>query len=149
MTWKQFHFESNMFFDNIAGPADWLRLKAAYPTMSDDDLLDAKEATYDGHRTKADRDSRPNYGLRGEHDGVKRLRDFFEENDMLRLIPGHAGDTSKQIERLNNGNDKNIGRDRTRCGLWQFAFIAHEPGVWIEGHASNSRRTIGQSCNVR
>ena len=88
MTWKQFHFESNLFFDTISGPDDWLRLKAAYPNMSDDDLLAAKEATYGGHRTKADRDDHPNYGLRSEHDGFKRLRDFFEDNDMLKLIPG-------------------------------------------------------------
>lgn len=88
MTWKQFHFGSNLFFDKIAGPEDWLRLKADYSDMSDDDLLNAKEATYGGHRTKADRDDYPNYGLRSEHDGTKRLREFFEENDMLRLIPG-------------------------------------------------------------
>ena len=86
MTWQQFYFESSLFFDTVAGPEDWMRLKAAYPNMSDSELLDAREATYGGQRTKADRDATPNYGLRYEHDGARRLRDFFEDHDMLRLL---------------------------------------------------------------
>jgi hypothetical protein len=92
--WKRFHFESNRFFDSLKGPEDWLRLRAAFsdtsnpPTLSDDELLDAKEATYGNTLCAQFRKKHPNYGFAQEHDGVKRLRDFFEENDMLRLLPG-------------------------------------------------------------
>jgi len=85
--WKRFYFESNMFFDGVEGPSDWERLRAAYPRMSDDQLLAAKEATYGGTRKVEERIKRPNYGFRGEHDGEKTLRDFFVENGMLDLIP--------------------------------------------------------------
>lgn len=80
--WTPFHFEANMFFDTINGPDDWDRLRSAYPDMSDEELLDAKEATYAGTRSQADRDARPNFGLRSEHDGERRLRDFFAEHGM-------------------------------------------------------------------
>lgn len=81
-TWKPFFFESNQFFDTIRGMADWERLKAAYPDMSDDELLDAKEATYKGNRPQEERDAHPNYGLRYEHDGERTLRGFFEAQGM-------------------------------------------------------------------
>lgn len=85
--WKQFHFEANQFFDNIAGPDDWQRLRNAYPKLSDETLLNAKEATYRGTRAVEERAARPNFGFRIEHDGEKSLRDYFVEHDMLNLIP--------------------------------------------------------------
>jgi len=85
--WKTFWFESNQFFDNVTRPEDWVRLRAAYPHMTDSDLLDAKEATYKGTRSQEVRDLKPNYGLRIEHDGERSLREFFKENNMLRLLP--------------------------------------------------------------
>jgi hypothetical protein len=84
-TWKPFFFESNKFFDTIRGMEDWERLKAAYPDMSDDQLIDAKEATYNGSRTQEDRDAHPNYGLRYEHDGERTLRQFFAAHGMSLL----------------------------------------------------------------
>lgn len=87
ITWKPFHFEANMFFRTIAGPFGWQRLRQAYPNMTDDELLDAKEATYGGTLSEAQRNHHPNFGLRREHDGEKTLRDFFVENGMLELLP--------------------------------------------------------------
>lgn len=81
-TWKPFFFESNQFFDTIRGIEDWERLKAAYPDMSDDQLLDSKEATYKGNRKQEERDAHPNYGMRYEHDGERTLRGFFETHGM-------------------------------------------------------------------
>lgn len=85
--WQRFFFESNMFFDHIEGPEDWQRLRDAYPNKTDDELLAAREATYGGKRSQELRDTRPNYGFRGEHDGEKLLRDFFVEHNMLELLP--------------------------------------------------------------
>jgi hypothetical protein len=87
MAWKRFHFESNQFFDGIETPNEWILLRDAYPKLSDDELLAAKEATYRGTRTTEERLKRPNFGFRIEHDGEKTLRDFFVENGMLELIP--------------------------------------------------------------
>ena len=80
--WKPFFFESNQFFGKINNPEDWALLKAAYPFLCEDQLLDAKESTYKGHRRKEVRDVQPNYGFRIEHDGERTLRDFFKENGM-------------------------------------------------------------------
>lgn len=80
--WRRFYFESNMFFDHIENMEDWQRLRDAYPSFTDEQLLDAKEATYGGHRLQEERDEFPNYGFRLEHDGERRLRDFFAENGM-------------------------------------------------------------------
>jgi hypothetical protein len=85
--WKRFHFEGNQFFDGVESPEDWQRLRAAYPDLTDDELLASKEATYGGHRSAEERERRPNFGRRIEHDGEKTLRDFFVENGMLELIP--------------------------------------------------------------
>lgn len=85
--WKRFHFESNRFFQGIEGPQDWQRLRAVYPELSDDELLASQEATYQGTRAIEEREKRPNYGRRFEHDGEKTLRDFFVECGMLELIP--------------------------------------------------------------
>lgn len=84
--WKTFHFESNRFFDKINNPNDWERLREAYPGKTDQDLLAAKEATYKGKKPQEDRDNKPNYGFRFEHDGEKTLLDFKQHN-MLHLIP--------------------------------------------------------------
>lgn len=80
--WKRFWFESNQFFGYIENAEDWQRLRDAYPFFTDDGLLDAKEATYNGSLTLEERDARPNYGLRWEHDGERTLRDFFNANGM-------------------------------------------------------------------
>lgn len=80
--WKRFYFESNQFFDYIEGPADWQRLRDAYPRLTDEQLLGAEEATYGGNRTQEERDAMPNYGFRWEHDGQRTLRDFFSANEM-------------------------------------------------------------------
>lgn len=80
--WKRFFFESNLFFDHIENMSDWQRLCDAYPKLTDTQLLDAKEATYGGHRTQQERDERPNYGFRLEHDGKRTLRDFFAKHGM-------------------------------------------------------------------
>lgn len=85
--WKRFHFEGNRFFDGIEGPEDWQRLRAAYPDLTDDDLLASKEATYGGRRSAEERERRPNFGRRIEHDGEKTLRDFLVANEMMDLIP--------------------------------------------------------------
>lgn len=76
--WKRFYFESN----HIEGLADWQRLRDAYPRLTDEQLLDAKEATYSGYRPQEERDAMPNYGFRIEHDGQRTLRDFFNANGM-------------------------------------------------------------------
>lgn len=86
MSWTTFFFESNQFFDHISGMKDWERLRAAYPSMCDEQLLSAREATYRGSRIQEERDEHPNYGFRSEHDGDRRLRDFFEAHGMT--IPG-------------------------------------------------------------
>ena len=79
--WKSFFFESNNFFDTISGPEDWERLRDSYPEKTDDELLAAKEATYQGYRTQEERDNHPKYGFRIECDG-RPLSEFFEENGM-------------------------------------------------------------------
>lgn len=76
-----------MFFDFVSGPDDWKRLREAYPNKTDGELLAAQEATYNGTRTIEERERRPNYGFRFEHDGERTLRHFFTENNMLDLIP--------------------------------------------------------------
>lgn len=86
-TWERFFFESNQFFQYIGDEGGWQRLRDAYPDLSDDDLLDAKEATYHGTRDCKERLQRPNYGFRLEHDGEKTLRDFFRDHGM-ELPPG-------------------------------------------------------------
>ena len=80
--WKRFYFESNQFFDHINDMDDWDRLRKAYPDLTDDDLLDSKEATYNGSLSLYQRNERPNYGMRLEHDGGRTLRDFFIDNNM-------------------------------------------------------------------
>lgn len=86
--WKPFFFESNQFFDTLKGPEDWLRLRAAYPELSDEKLLAAKEATYNDTRSQERRDEHPNYGFRSEHDGERTLGDFFKTNGMtLQDVP--------------------------------------------------------------
>jgi len=85
--WKRFHFEGNLFFNGVTGPDDWQRLRKAYSDLTDDQLLNAKEATYRGTRSIEERENRPNFGFRSEHDGDKTLKDFFVENCMLDLIP--------------------------------------------------------------
>jgi hypothetical protein len=80
--WRSFWFESNQFFDNINNMSDWQRLREAYPSFTDEQLLDAKEATYGGVRPLLERDNKPNYGFRWEHDGERTLRDFFAANGM-------------------------------------------------------------------
>lgn len=81
--WTPFYFESNMFFDMVNGPSDWKRLLAAYPQMSEKEiLLLAQEATYGGARLQAERDAHPNYGFRVEHDGERTLSEFFKEHGM-------------------------------------------------------------------
>ena len=85
--WKRFHFEGNRFFRAVESQEDWQRLRAAYPDLTDDELLASKEATYGGSRSMEERELRPNFGLRIEHDGEKTLRDFFVENEMIALIP--------------------------------------------------------------
>lgn len=85
--WKQFYFEANLFFDHVSGPDGWRRLREAYPKLTDDQLLDAKEATYNGTLPVGQREKHPNFGFRSEHDGEKTLKDFFVQNGMLDLIP--------------------------------------------------------------
>lgn len=85
--WRRFHFEGNMFFDSVYGPTDWIRLRHVYPQLTDDELLASQEATYQGSRSQAERDARPNYGRRWEHDGDRTLRDFFVAHNMLHLLP--------------------------------------------------------------
>ena len=77
--WPPFWYESNQFFTTIDGPDLWERLRMAYPESSDEMLLASREATYRGSRNLEERDARPNYGLRIEHDGDRTLRDFFIE----------------------------------------------------------------------
>lgn len=80
--WRRFWFESNQFFNWIENMDDWNRLRQAYPNRTDDQLLNAREATYKGSRDHRERDANPNYGFREEHDGERTLRDFFTENGM-------------------------------------------------------------------
>lgn len=81
--WVPFFFESNQFFDTLRSYKDWLRLKEAYSAMSDTELLAAKEATYGGNRSVEERERKPNYGFRWEHDGSRTLADFFHSNGMV------------------------------------------------------------------
>lgn len=99
VSWKRFYFESNLFFDDVFGPDDWQRLRKAYPNLMDDSLLSAKEATYSGTRTVEQRRDRPQYGFGSEHDGVRTLRDFFVENNMLEQIPARQGEPKTDAEK--------------------------------------------------
>ena len=93
--WKRFQFESNMFFDAIEGPSDWERLRAAYPNKTHDELLTAKQSVWaDNDLRSMFEPSCEQYGFAHECSGVKTLRDFFEENDMLRLLPVDANRTT-------------------------------------------------------
>ena len=83
--WKPFFFESNQFFSTIADMAGWEALRNAYPELSDEDFLNAREATYREHQARPET---PNYGFRMEHRGEHRLRDFFAENNM-KVEPRH------------------------------------------------------------
>lgn len=80
--WKPFFFEGNNFFSTIRAVSDWDLLRAAYPRLTDDQLLAAHEATYKGWRSQAERNANPNYGFRSQHDGTRTLRDFFIANNM-------------------------------------------------------------------
>jgi len=80
--WKPFFFDANMWSGRVNGMEQWNELRAAYPELSDDDLLAAKEATYQGTLPQEDRDLRPHYGFRWENDGERTLRDFFTQNGM-------------------------------------------------------------------
>jgi len=82
MQWTPFHFEANMFFQTIASMEDWQRLREAYPRLTDEELLAAKEATYGGTRSEESRKKKPNYGFRWEHDG-EPLSEFFKRNQMV------------------------------------------------------------------
>lgn len=82
LPWIKFLLNADRFYGWIKSPADWQRLKEAYPKKSDDDLLDCKEATCEGRRSLERRDNNPNYGMRFEHDGERTLRDFFQDNGM-------------------------------------------------------------------
>lgn len=75
--WKRFYFDSNRFFDNVEGPDDWKRVRAAYPDYTDERLLEAKENGYCYN----------NFGFRVEHTGERTLRDFFIANNMIDSIP--------------------------------------------------------------
>ena len=88
-TWKRFFFEANQFFGHIENMADWTRLRAAYPHLTDERLLAAKEATYRGTRSDTERALKPNFGFCWEHDGEKTLGDFFKENGMEITPPSH------------------------------------------------------------
>jgi hypothetical protein len=90
--WKRFFFESNMFFDHIEDMDGWRRLRAAYPRHTDEMLLAAQEATYGGTLPREHRDAHPNYGFRGEHDGLRTLGDFFKANGMeIEGVPAESG----------------------------------------------------------
>jgi acyl carrier protein len=80
--WKPFFFESSQFFETISDMNGWENLRNAYPALSDEDFLNAKEATYGGNREPRERDEYPNYGFRSEHDGERLLKDFFSANNM-------------------------------------------------------------------
>lgn len=80
--WIPFFFESNQFFDTIKDMSGWQKLREAYPHMTDDELLDAKEATYGGTLGQHERDENPKYGFRWECDGERTLRDFFDAHGM-------------------------------------------------------------------
>lgn len=80
--WKPFLFESNQWFDPMDTPAAFDRIREAHPEMTDEQILACKEATYNGCRTLAARDTHPNYGLRSEHDGQRTLGDFFRTHGM-------------------------------------------------------------------
>lgn len=76
--WKRFWFESNRFFDWVNGPEDWKRLMDEYPDKTEEWILE-RAMEFAGA-------SKPNYGLRREHQGPGTLKDFFEENGME--VPG-------------------------------------------------------------
>jgi len=96
VSWKVFYFESNLFFDHVRGPEDWLRLRKAYHHLTDNDFLSAKEATHQGTRPVEMRRERPQYGFGAEHDGSKTLRDFIVENNMLDQLPPYDEPRSRQ-----------------------------------------------------
>ena len=81
-------FESNKFFDYLDTKEDWARLQFAYPKLSREDLLKAKEATYNGTRTLEERDARPNYGFRIEHDGERTLGEFLTSKGKIGITHG-------------------------------------------------------------
>lgn len=80
--WTPFFFESNKFFQLVSSPTDWKKLQESYPDYTNDQLLAAREATWNGQRSVSDRLKHPNFGLRLEHDGEKTLKDFFIEHGM-------------------------------------------------------------------
>ena len=79
--WVPFFFEGNLFFGRIEEPEEWDELRAAYSDMTDDQLLDAKFATYGGSTDQAERRVKK-YGFRHECDGERTLRDHFTEHGM-------------------------------------------------------------------
>lgn len=79
--WVPFFFESNQFFKTVDSPEVWEELCAAYPDLSDDELLAAKFATYNGTTDQSNRTVKK-YGFRIECDGEDTLADFFERNGM-------------------------------------------------------------------
>ena len=80
--WKPFFFESNQFFQMVNSMDDWKKLQKAYPNYSNEQLLTAREATWNGQRSLNVRLQNPNFGFRLEHDGEKTLKDFFIEHGM-------------------------------------------------------------------
>ena len=76
--WKSFWFESDLFFEKIHNVDGWKRLRAAYPKLTDDQLLDAR----DGSLSLEQSLNEPVYGFKKECDGDKTLRDFFKSNGM-------------------------------------------------------------------
>lgn len=76
---QRFWFESNQFFGHVASMEGWERLRNAYPDLSDEDFLNAREATYAGTLKLEHREAHPNFGFRSEHDGERRLRDFLAQ----------------------------------------------------------------------
>lgn len=92
--WKPFRFASDRFtamfggyYPDIESPADWEKLRLAFPELTDDQIMGARQATWGGTLCEHDRAKNPNYGFSQENDGVKTLRDFMAENKMLELIP--------------------------------------------------------------
>lgn len=80
--WTPFHFESNLWFGKVESREDFESLKKAYPHLTEAEILQAKEATYNGSLSADHRLAFPNFGFRIEHDGQKILADFFRENGM-------------------------------------------------------------------
>ena len=80
--WVPFFFESNLFFGRINGMDDWNRMREAHLDKDDDQLLEAREATYNGTRSTSDMERNPHFGFRTECDGDRTLLDFFIINNM-------------------------------------------------------------------